>query len=539
MSTLQTEMTLPVQLAGFHLKEANKSFYNKPQQVIQSLTVNICGTFKKINPGFEHNNIGNPKRMLTKPNKGVKNDGYDNENNDYILYVHGILEGDDKRYEVVDVLGSGTFGQVVKCRDLTTGQLVAIKVIKNKPAYSKQGSIELDILKQLNVVYDPDDKHHLVRLLDSFNHKNHICLVFELLSINLYDVVKQNDYKGLSSQLVRSFSKQLLEALNLLYGADIIHCDLKPENILLDRLESPFIKVIDFGSACYNLQKSHSYIQSRFYRSPEVLIGLPYTKAIDMWSFGCVVAELFLGLPLFPGSSEYNQMTRIMETMGPLPEYMMTDGKYSHRYFKNENGHYIFKNIHEYSKEQNKRETASKSYHSTIHLDNLILKYPLPSNLSYYEKQKEIRLRKELLDFLKSVLQVDPAKRMTPQEAIQHPFITKRRKSKTKEDVVAAAETQKEEGSNSHIYKSQQSFYSYCSKNTHVQQHKLDADEKILANLEKEEMKYDDTMSTSPPELKQSYGTRLNPLLSPPLEDVCLSNDTSSNSLYGQRQRQR
>jgi serine/threonine protein kinase len=81
-------------------------------------------------------------------------------------------------------------------------------------------------------------------------------------------------------------------------------------------LESPAIKIIDFGSACHETQTVYTYIQSRFYRSPEVLVGLPYSSAIDMWSLGCIAAELFLGLPLFPGSSEYNQLSRIVEMLG-------------------------------------------------------------------------------------------------------------------------------------------------------------------------------------------------------------------------------
>jgi len=81
-------------------------------------------------------------------------------------------------------------------------------------------------------------------------------------------------------------------------------------------LDSPDIKLIDFGSACYEGQTIYSYIQSRFYRSPEVLLGLPYSGAIDMWSLGCIAAELFLGLPLFPGVSEFNQISRIIEACG-------------------------------------------------------------------------------------------------------------------------------------------------------------------------------------------------------------------------------
>ena len=74
--------------------------------------------------------------------------------------------------------------------------------------------------------------------------------------------------------------------------------------------------MIDFGSACHERQTVYTYIQSRFYRSPEVLLGIPYNAAIDMWSLGCIAVELFLGLPLFPGTSEYNQITRIVEMLG-------------------------------------------------------------------------------------------------------------------------------------------------------------------------------------------------------------------------------
>ena len=89
------------------------------------------------------------------------------------------------------------------------------------------------------------------------------------------------------------------------YSLDCVH----PEKIvLIVSEESPTIKVVDFGSACHERHTVFTYIQSRFYRSPEVMLGLPYSTAIDMWSVGCIAVELFLGLPLFPGSSEYNQI---------------------------------------------------------------------------------------------------------------------------------------------------------------------------------------------------------------------------------------
>jgi dual specificity protein kinase YAK1 len=155
-------------------------------------------------------------------------------------------------------------------------------------------------------------------MLTWFSYKDHLCIVFEMLSINLYELLKRNNFSGLSLDTVHTFGVQLLSALCLLQRESIIHCDLKPENILLrlDLLPVPRIKLIDFGSACYEKNTVFSYIQSRFYRSPEVLLGLPYTGAIDCWSFGCILAELFLGLPLFPGDSQHRQLMRIVAMLG-------------------------------------------------------------------------------------------------------------------------------------------------------------------------------------------------------------------------------
>ena len=93
-------------------------------------------------------------------------------------------------------------------------------------------------------------------------------------------------------------------------------------------LQSPQIKVIDFGSACHERQTVYTYIQSRFYRSPEVLLGMSYTAAIDVWSLGCIAVELFLGLPLFPGTSEYNQLTRIVDMLGRVLSLITPSSSY-------------------------------------------------------------------------------------------------------------------------------------------------------------------------------------------------------------------
>jgi len=206
---------------------------------LQALTTHLPPTYRICNPSFQYESSRNPRRVLTKPSKGVKNDGFDNEDSDYILYVNDILGSEEtnhkNRYLILDVLGQGTFGQVVKCQNLKTQEVVAVKVVKNKTAYFNQSMMEVSVLDLLNGRMDKNDDHHILRLKDTFIHRQHLCLVFELLSVNLYELIKQNQFRGLSTTLVRVFAQQLLNGLCLLSKAKLIHCDLKPENILLKK----------------------------------------------------------------------------------------------------------------------------------------------------------------------------------------------------------------------------------------------------------------------------------------------------------------
>ncbi|KAF2852764.1 kinase-like protein [Plenodomus tracheiphilus IPT5] len=401
---------------------------------LQALTAHLPMTYKLCNGGFNYQSSRNPRRVLTKPSKGVKNDGYDNEDSDYILYVNDILgseeSGHKNRYLILDVLGQGTFGQVVKCQNLKTQEVVAVKVIKNRTAYFNQSMMEVSVLDLLNKQMDKNDDHHLLRLKDTFIHRQHLCLVFELLSVNLYELIKQNQFRGLSTTLVRVFAQQLINGLALLGKAKLIHCDLKPENILLKNLESPIIKIIDFGSACDERQTVYTYIQSRFYRSPEVLLGLPYSAAIDMWSLGCIVVELFLGLPLFPGSSEYNQVSRISEMLGLPPHWMLEMGKQSGEFYEkiqDEYGRkqYRLKSMEQYSREHGTKEQPSKKYFSATTLPDIIKNYPMPrKNMKPNEVERELANRAAFIDFAQGLLNLNPLERWTPAQAKLHPFIT-------------------------------------------------------------------------------------------------------------------
>ena len=192
----------------------------------------------------------------------------------------------------------------------------------------------------------------------------------------------------------------------------------------------PECKVIDFGSACHEQQTVYTYIQSRFYRAPEILLGLPYTSSIDMWSLGCIAAELFLGLPIFPGSSEYNQISRILEMLGPPPSYMLDLGKNAKNYFDRRptpSGKYewVFKSIEQYNAERNATEKPSKRYFAARSLPELILTYPSHKKWNTdadVERERQHRLC--FIDFLSGLLAVNPLERWSPNQAKMHPYIT-------------------------------------------------------------------------------------------------------------------
>ena len=395
-------------------------------------TIGLIECFSSYDPAFAYDKSLNPRRVLTKPSRPVHNNGHDNEKWDYILYVNDVIGNEEgRKYVILDLLGQGTFGQVVKCINLKTRELCAVKVIKNQPAYFNQSMMEVTVLEMLNQKYDREDRRHIVRMKDTFIFRQHLCIVVELLSLNLYDLIKQNGYRGFSLGLCRVFLAQTLDALTVLKEARIIHCDLKPENILLKSLEAPIIKVIDYGSACHEHQTVYTYIQSRFYRSPEIILGLPYTSSIDMWSVGCIAAELFLGLPIFPGCSNYDQISRIVESLGLPPHHMLEMGKDSLTYFDKFPNQppgrgYALKTRERYSFETGRNEPVPKKYFSITTFPQIILNYPIRSSkeISPVEREAEMANRRCFADFVGGLLNLNPLERWNPYQAMQHPFIT-------------------------------------------------------------------------------------------------------------------
>lgn len=411
--------------------------------ILVKLTKEIVETFQLCNPSYTFSEALNPKRYLTTPSVPASNGGLDNEKSDLILAVNGVLANDttNHRYIIKDLLGQGTFGQVAKCWAEDSDSFVAVKIIKNQPAYHQQAIVEVSILDMLNSKFDPEDNHQIVRMIEHFYYQEHLCIVFEMLGVNLFELLKANNFKGFSLNLIRTFTKQILKALALLRDAGIIHCDLKPENILLTTSPgSAEIKLIDFGSACREDRTVYSYIQSRFYRSPEVVLGHAYTTAIDMWSLGCVAAELFLGLPLFPAQSQYDLLQRLMKVLrGKPPDFILRYAKNTSKYFKmgrvpieesvlmgdRQHSSFHFLSPDEIRLRENEAPVIGRHYFpEDWDLEKLITSYHMKRGMSDEEIQRESSRRLVFVDFLKGLVDMDPMKRWTPSQAEQHPFLT-------------------------------------------------------------------------------------------------------------------
>ncbi|CAM9143098.1 unnamed protein product [Heterosigma akashiwo] len=279
--------------------------------------------------------LGGALPAKIKRNRHLPNDGFDDEKGDY-----RVISGDHIafRYEILKLIGRGSFGRVLKCRDHRAGRSVAVKVIRNKDVFHQQAKIEANILKHLKK-HDPDNLYHVIHYIEHFQFRNHVVFTFPLLSLNLHQFAKRHYPSGLDLPLIWALAYQILEALCYLSEQQIIHCDLKPENILLvDERAGPQIQLIDFGSACFVGHTVQQYVQSRFYRAPEVILRRPYELPIDMWSFGALLSELWLGDPLFPGGSEAAQMLLFMEVRGLPPAELVAPSRKATVYFRSPAG---------------------------------------------------------------------------------------------------------------------------------------------------------------------------------------------------------
>uniref|UniRef100_A0A3P9H3B5 Protein kinase domain-containing protein n=1 Tax=Oryzias latipes TaxID=8090 RepID=A0A3P9H3B5_ORYLA len=302
-----------------------------------------------------------------------------------------ILLGHKGMYFVERFLGEGTFGKVAKCTNLSTNEEVAIKIIKN--GFNKTAKDEIKALTEISKL--DAHKYSLVKFVEWFHYNSHVCIVFEMLDQSLFDFMKDRSSHPLFLHEIRAIAWQLLISLKGLKSINLVHCDIKLDNIMLvNQVSEPFrVKLIDFGLASKTTDiQMGTRLQNICFRAPEVILGLPLDERLDMWTVGYVLALLYTGFYILPRDSEFN-IIRNSKVVWKLD-----------------------------TPEQQSKKTGEqvKDKLDCWSFDNL---------KDVYYKQTKIKEVEQLIDLLKRMLEVDPNKRISPNDALRHPFFNLEKKT--------------------------------------------------------------------------------------------------------------
>ncbi|MBW0494834.1 hypothetical protein O181_034549 [Austropuccinia psidii MF-1] len=344
---------------------------------------------------------------------------------------HYIVRPDDllgnHRYQVIKLLGQGTFGKVVQATDLHSPidccgrrKEVAVKVIRAVQKYRDASKIEIKVLNLLRE-RDPDNVNKCIHLLDVFDYCNHICIVTELLSLSVFDFLKENQYSPFPASHIQSFARQLLSSVAFLHELRLIHTDLKPENILLldssaaiipakrgsnkskKILRCSDIRLIDFGSATFEDEYHASVVSTRHYRAPEIILNMPWSFPCDVWSIGCILVEFFTGEALFQTHENLEHLAMMEAVFGPMPE------PFARKAARNRTEWFSKSYRLDYPQSNTSRQSR-KFVRAMRHLEDII---PQTSIVNARFK-----------DLLSKLLEWEPHKRITVRDALKHSYFT-------------------------------------------------------------------------------------------------------------------
>lgn len=334
----------------------------------------------------------------------------------YVFRPGEMLNG---RFRVIAKQGGGVFSSVLRVTDTQKDDReLVIKVIRANQNMAKAGAQEVTFLQKL-AKRDPEGKRHCVRLLYSFDHRKHLCMVFEPMSMNLRELLRKLGQNGLSMEATQAFAKQLFVALKLCRLCSLVHGDIKPDNILVnDKLNH--IKLCDFGSAGLRDDcQITPYLCSRFYRAPEVIIGLPYNEQIDVWAVGCVLYELYTGKILFPGGDNNEMLMRHMEISGSFPKKVIRRGTFRDQHYS-QNCVFEQKRVDPLSKIV-LREPRPDLERPRRDMRRMLQRHSnrVGEKLCAEDKKK----LNDLADLLKKMFRMDPVQRITVDGCLAHRFV--------------------------------------------------------------------------------------------------------------------
>lgn len=335
----------------------------------------------------------------------------------HLVYKEGDMLQD--RYRILDTLGEGTFGKVIKVQDLYKNRSVALKIIKNVKKYREAAKLEINVLAKLNK-YDPTGKNLCVSMLDWFDYHGHMCIAFEILGKSVFDFLKDNAYSPYPLDQVRQMAYELCFSVNFLHRNRLTHTDLKPENILfrdsdaeladsVQTVKNPEIRLIDFGSATFNHEHHSSIVSTRHYRAPEVIMELGWSQPCDVWSIGCIVFECALGVTLFQTHDNREHLAMMERVLGQLPQRMVARSQL--KYFNHgrldwdetsSNGRYVRKNcrpLRRYIPREARGQTGWE----------------------------------QMFDLINKMLIYEPSRRLSLPEALRHPFFDKLKRDKERD----------------------------------------------------------------------------------------------------------
>ncbi|CAN0431157.1 unnamed protein product [Lampetra fluviatilis] len=326
---------------------------------------------------------------LFNKSEGCNNDGYDDQERNYILFRHEHLR---YRYEVLKKIGEGGQGQVIQCLDHKRNILVAIKILVS-PSSSKQETyqkMELQIALELQGE-GSDEDFNVIEVLNRFHFRGHYCIVMELLKESLHEVIRNAGLRRLDMAMVKTYTRGILKFLRHIHSRKIVHADIKPENVLVKDTVTGTVRITDFGTSFFVESQPMNVGGTLEYLAPELLLGYSLTCGVDMWALGCTVAELATGRELFRSNSHEDHLPRCIEILGMPPRYMVNGAPDRTQFFDHRGKMFC---------PGKKRVPGSFPLHRVLKSDD-----------------------PEFVEFISSCLRWDPNCRMTPAQALAHNWL--------------------------------------------------------------------------------------------------------------------